>query len=59
MDRKEASSSSGDAAQRALLRVKNKLLGYEDSNSESLSVKGQVELLINEAQDPRNLCRIY
>lgn len=50
---------SRDAAHRALLRIKGKLQGYEDPNGDSLSVTGQVEFLINEAKDPRNLCKLY
>jgi serine-protein kinase ATM len=36
-----------------------KLQGYEDPNGEAMSVAGQVKLLINEAQDPDNLCKIF
>ena len=43
----------------ALLRVKNKLQGYEDPTGTSLSVEGQVDFLIQEARDPKNLCRLY
>lgn len=49
----------GDAAQRALARIKHKLQGYEDPNGDAMSVEGQVKLLINQARDPENLCRLY
>lgn len=49
----------GDAAQRALARIKHKLQGYEDPNGDAMSVEGQVKLLINQARDPENLSRLY
>eukprot|EP00903_Cladosiphon_okamuranus_P016144 g14899.t1 len=49
----------GDAAQRALARIKHKLQGYVDPNGDAMSVEGQVKLLINQAKDPENLCRLY
>lgn len=48
-----------DAAKRALLRVKQKLQGYEDPNGNVISVEGQVKGLITAAIDPRNLCRLF
>ncbi|XP_046405719.1 serine-protein kinase ATM [Ischnura elegans] len=45
-------------AVRALERLEQKLLGTEDGNSAS-SVEAQVERLIQEAQDPENLCMLY
>jgi ataxia telangiectasia mutated family protein len=56
--RKE-SRASADAAERALLRVKQKLQGYEDPSGVPLGVQGHVNLLINMAQDPDNLCRVF
>lgn len=44
-------------AERALLRVKQKLDGTEDGASRS--VAGQVQKLIQEARDPDKLCRMY
>lgn len=44
-------------AERALLRIEQKLQGTEDGISSSIS--GQVERLIQQARDPRNLCRLY
>jgi len=44
-------------AERALLRLKAKLLGYE--YGEALSVEGQVKQLIAEAQDPNRLCAMF
>ncbi|CAN0148370.1 unnamed protein product, partial [Discosporangium mesarthrocarpum] len=49
----------GDAAQRALARIKHKLQGYEDPNGDAMSVEGQVKLLVNQARDPENLSRLY
>lgn len=45
------------SAERALLRLKQKLLGTEEGRSSS--VDGQVEKLIQQARDPANLCRLY
>lgn len=56
---KEDSGVGEDAAQRALARIKHKLQGYEDPNGEAMSVEGQVKLLVNQARDPENLCRLY
>eukprot|EP00894_Picocystis_sp_ML_P003696 jgi/Pico_ML_1/54213/g4619.t1 len=44
-------------AERALLRVKQKLDGTEDGASRT--VPGQVQKLIQEARDPDKLCRMY
>jgi len=44
-------------AERALLRVRQKLQGLEDSVQ--LSVSGQVNQLIQAALDPKNLCRLF
>jgi phosphatidylinositol kinase/protein kinase (PI-3 family) len=44
-------------AERALIRVKEKLQGYEDGTY--LSVEGQVNLLIQTAKDPNLLCLLY
>lgn len=52
-------SKSGDAS-RVLDRLKQKLQGHgEDPNGDMMSVEGQVKLLVNEATDPENLCKIY
>ncbi|KDO21628.1 hypothetical protein SPRG_22315 [Saprolegnia parasitica CBS 223.65] len=48
-----------DAASRALLRVKQKLQGYEDPTGDAMSVEGQVKRLVHMAQDPHNLCKLY
>lgn len=53
-----SSSGSGNTdAERALLRLKQKLQGYE--HGESLSVEGQINQLILEAQDPERLCKMF
>ncbi|TYZ58136.1 hypothetical protein PybrP1_009937 [[Pythium] brassicae (nom. inval.)] len=51
--------SNNDAAARALIRVKQKLEGYEDPNGNALSIEGQVKQLISAAQDPHNLCNLF
>jgi hypothetical protein len=48
-----------DAAERTLMKIKNKLRGYEDLSFDALTVEGHVDMLINEAKDPTNLCRIF
>lgn len=58
-DEMHAEPGSTDAAARALIRVKQKLEGYEDPNGSSLSIEGQVKQLINAAQDPHNLCKLF
>ncbi|KUF99390.1 Mannose-1-phosphate guanyltransferase beta [Phytophthora nicotianae] len=50
---------STDAAARALIRVKQKLEGYEDPNGSALSIEGQVKQLMSVAQDPHNLCKLF
>lgn len=59
MDGDGASTSNNDAAARALIRVKQKLEGYEDPNGNALSIEGQVKQLISAAQDPHNLCNLF
>lgn len=44
-------------AERALLRLREKLQGNERGGS--TSVEGQVEMLIQQARDPENLCRLF
>jgi ataxia telangiectasia mutated family protein len=47
-------------AMHAIARIKEKLQGYEEgASSEQLSIDGQVQLLINAARDPDNLCLLY
>ena len=48
-----------DAATRALNKIASKLRGYEENVSESLSVEGQVSLLIGEARSVENLSKLY
>ena len=41
-------------------KIKEKLQGYEDSTSgEQQGIEGQVQLLINSARDPNNLCKLF
>ncbi|KAG7387320.1 hypothetical protein PHYBOEH_008269 [Phytophthora boehmeriae] len=55
----KAEPSSSDAAARALIRVKQKLEGYEDPNGNALSIEGQVKHLMSVAQDPHNLSVLF
>nr|CCA18851.1 phosphatidylinositol kinase (PIK5) putative [Albugo laibachii Nc14] len=55
----DAQGNHNDAAARALLRVKQKLEGYEDPNGNALSVEGQVKYLVQQAQDPQNLSCLF
>ena len=56
---KEESSFDKDAAERTINRIKNKLQGIEDPASDPFSVDGQLEFIVNEAQDISNLSKIY
>jgi phosphatidylinositol kinase/protein kinase (PI-3 family) len=48
------------AGAKALAKISEKLQGYEDSTSgEQQGVEGQVQLLINSARDPDNLCEMF
>jgi serine-protein kinase ATM len=48
------------ATKHTIARIKEKLQGYEEgTSSEQQSVEGQVQLLINCARDPDNLCAIW
>lgn len=49
-------SAVNKMAERVLVRLRQKLEGEEDG---TLSVKGQVNHLIREARDPKNLCRLF
>ncbi|CAI0398621.1 unnamed protein product, partial [Linum tenue] len=55
-DSEEESEGNKDAT-RALLRVKQKLDGYEEG--ELRSVNGQVQQLIQDAIDPERLCQMF
>lgn len=57
LDKSEVSSTNKQVAERALLRIRQKLQGTE--NGVSLSVKGQVQMLIKQAMNPRNLSRLF
>ena len=46
-----------ESAKRTLIRLSQKLKGVEKGTP--LSVNGQVNLLIQQAQDPTNLCRMF
>ncbi|GLV35047.1 telomere fusion [Carabus blaptoides fortunei] len=53
----EDGTSVNVTAERALLRLKQKLQGTE--NGGVCSIEGQVELLLQQARDPVNLSRLY
>lgn len=54
----ESKSDRNEAAALVLAKINEKLQGYEDGTSgEQQSVEGQVQLLINSAIDPYNLCK--
>ncbi|KAL3152004.1 hypothetical protein ABBQ32_001124 [Trebouxia sp. C0010 RCD-2024] len=46
-------------AERALLRLKQKLAGMEGGQGEARGVKGQVQQLLQDAQNPDKLCKMY
>lgn len=51
------STVTNKSAERALLRIEQKLQGTEEGLASSVS--GQVERLIQQARDSTNLCRLY
>ena len=54
-----SASSVNREAERALLRIQDKLAGRGAGHSDALAVEGQVRALLDEARDPENLCRMY
>ncbi|XP_012270271.1 serine-protein kinase ATM [Orussus abietinus] len=56
-DSDKDSTGTNKLAERALLRVEQKLQGTEEGVASS--VAGQVGSLIEQARDPRNLCRLF
>ncbi|XP_050594170.1 serine-protein kinase ATM isoform X2 [Bombus affinis] len=57
VENNQCSKATNKTAERALLRIEQKLQGTEEGLASSVS--GQVERLIQEAHDPMNLCRLY
>ncbi|XP_076632451.1 serine/threonine-protein kinase tefu isoform X1 [Colletes latitarsis] len=53
----QCSTVTNKTAEKALLRIEQKLQGTEEGLASSVS--GQVERLIQQARDPLNLCRLY
>lgn len=53
----EQNTQVNAVAERALLRLRQKLQGLEEGVT--LSVSGQINHLIQEARDPKNLCRVF
>ncbi|CAG9773154.1 unnamed protein product [Ceutorhynchus assimilis] len=49
--------SKNISAERALLKLRDKLQGTEEQKP--ISIEQQVRVLIQQAKDPRNLCRLY
>ena len=56
---RRAVTAGGNDAQRALLRIRQKLQGYQDPGGDPMSIDGHVRYLISEATDANNLCRIF
>lgn len=55
-----SSDRKSQATTKAINKIKEKLQGYEDSTSgEQQGIEGQVQLLINSARDPNNLCNLF
>lgn len=54
-----AASETNLTAERALLRVTEKLEGKDQNRLGALDVEVHVQRLINEATNVRNLCRLY
>jgi len=52
------SKKGSQSAIMIIARIKEKLYG-KDGQSDSISLKQQIEVLINEATDSRNLCQMY
>ena len=51
---------ANEDASHAIAKIHEKLQGYEDGTSgERQSIEGQVQLLINSATNPENLCGLY
>ena len=52
--------NESDAGSRVILKIHEKLQGLEEgTSSERQSIEGQVQLLINAARDPDNLCALF
>lgn len=57
---KESKAGRNAAAALVISRIQEKLQGYEEgTHGEQQTVSSQVQLLVNEAKDPNNLCRMY
>lgn len=55
-----ATAGRNAAAALAISRIQEKLQGYEEgTHGEQQTVTSQVQLLVNEAKDPNNLCEMY
>lgn len=57
IENNQYSIATNKSAEKALLRIEQKLQGTEEGLMSSVS--GQVERLIQQAHDPINLCRLY
>lgn len=55
-----ARENQNDAATRAISKISQNLQGYENGTAgERHNVMGQVQLLINSAHDPDNICALF
>ena len=52
-------SAHSQEAERVIVRVQQKLQGYEEGSTSALGVEGQVNLLIQQARDPERLAALY
>jgi len=60
VEAENASVPDDEKNTRAIARIQEKLQGYEDGTSgERQTVDSQVQLLLNAAQDPDNLCKMF
>lgn len=58
-DKDKEPTNATREAERALIRLHQKLQGYEDPNGNALSITGQVKYLIKQASSDENLCQMF
>lgn len=59
VDSEVGPTAHSQEAERVLLRVQQKLQGYEEGTSAALGVEGQVNLLLQQARDPERLAALF
>jgi phosphatidylinositol kinase/protein kinase (PI-3 family) len=60
VNKKGRDTGRNAAAAQAISRIQEKLQGCEEgAHGEQQTVSSQVQLLVNEAKDPNNLCKLY